>query len=146
MTGSKSAPLPCSEAILSLRARGGLVTVLESWESAFREELGFEPAPFRGNFEQTLAGAVSWLVNTAPWAYSGFAAVDEYHREILQLHGQIKAQVSGEPPAKRVTVVCALCDATMRITLDTPGQKCQCGTQYGWAELRQLNLANQAAA
>lgn len=145
VTSSKSAPLPCSEAVLNLRARGGLVTILESWESAFRDDLGFAPAPFRGNFEQSLAGAVGWLINAAPWAYSSFAAVDEYHREILQLHGQIKAQVSGEPPARRVTVTCT-CGATMRITLDTPGRRCTCGQQYGWAELRQLPLAERTAA
>ncbi|MBQ1164756.1 hypothetical protein KBZ21_43025, partial [Streptomyces sp. A73] len=60
--------------------------------------------------------------------------------------GACRAQVSGEPPARRVTVVCSLCDATMRITLDTPGRTCACGHQYGWAELRQLPLAERTAA
>lgn len=146
ISGSKSAPLPCSEHVLNLRARGGMVTVLATWEEAVREEVGYSQATFRGGFEATLDGAVEFLAINCPWIYAAFAAVDDFHDEIRQLHGRARALVSGEPPARRVTVVCALCDATMRITLDTPGRRCKCGTQYGWAELRQLPLAERAAA
>lgn len=144
VSGSKSAPLPCSEAVLSLRARGGMVTILTSWESAFRDELGYTATPFRGTYEQTLDGTVQFLVNAAPWIYASFPAVDEYHRELRQIAGQARAIVTGEKPARTVPVQCS-CGAVLRITLDTDGRKCSCGQQYGWTELRELPLAERAA-
>lgn len=146
VSGSKSAPMPCSEAVLNFRAAGGMVTVLAEWERAFRGELRYTEPPFRGDYQQTLDGVVQFLVNAAPWVYASFAAVDEYHREVQQIAGQARAIVTGEQPARRVTVTCH-CGAPLRITLDTPGRRCgTCGQQYGWAELRQLPLAERTAA
>lgn len=145
VSGSKSAPLPCSEAALNLRGPGGMVTHLADWERALRHELDYGPAPFRGDYEQALVGITGWLVNAAPWVYASFAAVDEYHRELAQIAGHARAIATGERPARTVPVRCP-CGAVLRITLDTPGRRCTCGQQYGWAELRQLPLAERAAA
>lgn len=146
VSGSKSAPMPCSEAVLNLRAQGGMVTVLASWEEALRSELDYTEAPFRGDYQQTLDGVVQFLTNAAPWIYANFAAVDEYHRELTHIAGQAQSIVTGETPARRVTVRCT-CGAGLRITLDTPGRRCgTCGAQYGWAELRQLPLAERSVA
>lgn len=145
VTGSKSAPMPCSEAVLSLRGRGGLVTVLASWEDAIREELGFTAATFRGSFEQTLDAVAGFLINNAPWVYSRFDAVDEYHRELRHIHGQARRLVEGDRPERSIAVVCP-CGAVLRFTLSTDGRRCGCGQQYGWTELRRLPLAERSAA
>jgi len=146
VSGSKTAPLPCSTEILDLRSRGGLVTILASWEDAVRDELGYNAATFRGDYRQTLAGVVAFLAGNAPWIYSSFAAVDEMHDEVRRYHGQARALVVGERPPHRFGVVCT-CGTTLKITLETPGKKCdQCGTQYGLRELRHLPLAERRAA
>lgn len=146
VSGSKSAPLPCSADILDLRTRGGLVTILASWEDAVRDELGYAAATFRGNYEQTLAGVVGFLIGNAPWIYSSFAAVDELHHELRRYHGQARRLVTGEKPAVRVPVACP-CGKVLRVTLDSPGERCtNCGEQYGHSELMDLPLAARSAA
>lgn len=147
VSGSKSAPMPCSEAVLSFRAAGGMVTVLAEWERAFRYELRYAEPPFRGDYQQTLDGVVHFLTNAAPWAYASFAAVDEYHRELQQIAGQARAIVTGETPARRFKLRCPCGQLLTGITLDTPGRLCNgCGQQYGWQELRELPLAERNAA
>jgi hypothetical protein len=146
VSGSKAAPLPCSVDVLDLRSRGGLVTILASWEDAIRDELGYTAATFRGSYEQTLTGIVGFLTGNAPWIYSSFAAVDELHEEVRRLHGRARALAGGEPGARRFGVVCT-CGTILKITLDTPGERCTgCGTQYGLDGLRHLPLAERRAA
>jgi hypothetical protein len=146
VSGSKSAPLPCSTDALDLRSRGGIVTVLASWEDAVRDELGYTAATFRGDYEQTLTGVIGFLVGNAPWIYSSFAAVDEMHREVRRLHGHAASLTEGERPARRVPVTCT-CGWTLRVTLDTAGVKCPgCSTQYGHSEVLRLPLAERRAA
>jgi hypothetical protein len=146
VSGSKTAPLPCSTEILNLRSRGGLVTILASWEDAIRDELGYTAATFRGNYQQTLAGVVAFLAGNAPWIYASFAAVDEMHEELRRYHGQARALAEGERGPRQFGVVCA-CGAVLSISLETPGKQCRsCGEQYGLQELRRLPLAARSAA
>ncbi|MFI1928317.1 hypothetical protein [Streptomyces sp. NPDC020377] len=146
VSGSKSAPLPCSAEILDLRSRGGLVTILASWEDAVRGELGYTAATFRGTYEQTLTGVVGFLIGNAPWIYSSFPAADELHGEVRRLHGHATTLVDGERPARRVPVVCS-CGHVLRVTLDTDGVKCPgCAVQYGHDDLFRLPLAERRAA
>lgn len=146
VSGSKTAPLPCSTEILNLRSRGGLVTILASWEDAVRDELGYTAATFRGDCRQTLIGVVAFLAGNAPWIYSSFQAVDEMHDELRRYHGQARALAIGERPPHRFGVICT-CGTILKITLETPGKKCdQCGEQYGLRELRHLPLAERRAA
>ncbi|MEU2789073.1 hypothetical protein [Streptomyces sp. NPDC007100] len=143
VSGTRGAPLPCSLHVLDLRARGGLVTVLADWEAAVRDELGYEPAEFRGDLRQTLAGVVGFLVANAPWIYSSFGAAADLHREIRALHGHAQRLVTGEQAERHVTVRCE-CGQPMRVTLTTPGRRCTvCGTQYGHAEIFHLPLADR---
>jgi hypothetical protein len=146
VSGSKAAPLPCSADALNLRARGGLVTILASWEDAIRDELGYSPATFRGSYEQTLTGIAGFLVGNAPWIWGSFAAVDEMHDELRRLHGQAQAVTGGERPPRRVPVACP-CGHTLRVTLDTAGVRCPaCETSYGHSEALRLPLAERRAA
>ncbi|GAA2629913.1 hypothetical protein [Streptomyces axinellae] len=146
VSGSRTAPLPIRLEPLSLASRGGVVTILQTWLVDFHEYLGWQHPRWEGGLQGQLDQAVSRLRILLPWAAENHEAFRELFAEVRDVVGACKAQVSGEPPARRVTVVCTLCDATMRITLDTPGRRCKCGTQYGWTELRQLPLAERAVA
>ncbi|WP_326806692.1 hypothetical protein OHB04_02540 [Streptomyces sp. NBC_01775] len=145
VSGSKTAPIPVRLAPLSLQARGGVVTVLQTWLIDWHEQLGYTHPRWAGGLQQQCDQTVQRLRNLLPWAAENHVAFDEFVREVGQLAGACKAQVSGETPPRRVTVAC-VCGAHLRITLDTPGRRCGCGQQYGWAELRQLPLAERAAA
>lgn len=146
VSGSKTAPLPCSLDVLNLRARGGAVTLLGDWENAVRGELGYTAAVFRGSFEQTLGEVTGFLINNAPWIYASFTALEDFHRELRQLHGHAQTLTTGERLPRRVTVQCD-CGATLRVTLDTPGARCDgCGAQYGHTEILQLPLTERNAA
>lgn len=145
-SSGKSAPMPCSAEVLNLRAPGGIVTILATWEDAVREELSFPRATFRGNLEQTLAGVIQFLIANAPWIYGAFEAADEFHRELQRLHGQARAYTEGGQTPRRVPVQCA-CGQVLRVTLDTAGVRCpSCETQYGHTELFELPLAERRAA
>lgn len=141
VSGTRGAPLPCSLEVLDMRARGGLVTVLDDWEAAVRAELGWPAASFRGDLRQTLAGAVTFLAANAPWIYCSFSAVADLHHELRALHIHATRMVTGEQAERRVTVACP-CGARLRVTLTTPGRRCAtCGQQYGHSEVLQLPLA-----
>ncbi|EPD94566.1 hypothetical protein HMPREF1486_03119 [Streptomyces sp. HPH0547] len=148
VTGSRTAPLPIRLEPLSLAARGGVVTILQTWLVDIHEHLGWRHPRWEGDLQQQLNQAVDRLRHRGllTWAAENHPAFAELYTEVRDLVAACRNQVSGEPPARRVTVVCPLCDATMRITLDTPGRRCTCGQQYGWAELRQLPLAERTAA
>lgn len=147
VSGSRSAPLPCSEEALALRGPGGLVDVLASWERCFREDLAYTLPTFRGDYEQTLTGIVGWLVTCAPWIYGSHAAADEFHGELRRWHGQAKAIVEGEARPTQLNLQCDCGTVLKGITLQTDGRRCTgCGTQYGWTELCQLPLVNRRAA
>ncbi|MDG9701700.1 hypothetical protein [Streptomyces sp. DH37] len=146
VSGSKGAPLPGGE-VLNLRAAGGLVNIFAGWEQAVRDELGWDPAPGRGTYEQTLAAVCGFLADNGPWMYASFPAVDDYHGELRQWHGRVTGMVTGERPERRVTLACTDCGGPLSVTLSTPGKRCPCGAQYGFAELRALRpIAERRAA
>lgn len=145
VTGSKHAPLPVRLDVLDLRAVGGLTNVITGWESAVRDELGWDPAPFRGDYEQTLTAACRVLADNTPWIYTSFAVVDDLHHELRQWHQRLTRLITGEPPERRLHVACTTCGSPIPITLTTPGRRCGCGQQYGWSELRHLPLAERVA-
>lgn len=145
VSGSRTAPIPCRLEPLSLSSRGGIVTILQTWLVDLHEHLAFKHPRWQGDLRQQLDQAVNRLRILLPWAAEHHPAFAELNAEIRHLHGAARAQVTGEQPARRVTVTCH-CGAGLRITLDTPGKRCGCGAQYGWAELRQLPLAERTAA
>lgn len=145
VSGSRHAPLPLRLAPLSLSARGGVVTILQTWQIDLHEHLGWTHPRWTGGLQQQLDQTVHALRNNLAWMAAEHPAWSEFVDEVRQTTGACRAQVTGETPARRVTVACP-CGAPLRITLDTPGRRCGCGQQYGWAELRQLPLAERAAA
>ncbi|WP_412079005.1 hypothetical protein ACLF6K_37310 [Streptomyces xanthophaeus] len=143
---SRTAPLPVNERVLDLRARGGIEGVVTTWERDARETLGWDLAPFRGDVQQTVDGAVTFLRAQVPWFCDAHPAVFELAQDIRRLKAECDAIIGGERPPRRIPVTCP-CGTVLRITLDTPGARCPgCEVQYGHAEVLQLPMAERSAA
>lgn len=146
VSGSRTAPLPLRLEPLSLLARGGVVTILQTWIVDWHEQLDYRHPRWEGDLQQQCDQAVNRLRMLLPWAAERHVAFDEFAREIAQLRRQCDAHVSGERPPRRVPVQCG-CGQVLRITLDSDGARCpQCQAQYGHSELLDLPLAARAAA
>lgn len=81
VSGTRTAPLPVRLEPLSLRARGGIVTVMATWEADWRETRGFASAG-RGESERDLAAIVLWLRAHLPWAIEQHPAIREFGDEL----------------------------------------------------------------
>ncbi|MFJ3839437.1 hypothetical protein ACIPY6_28575 [Streptomyces sp. NPDC090054] len=144
--GTRTAPLPCSLEALDLRARGGIQGVLTSWEDDVRDTLGWEDRPFRGSIEQDVDGSAAFLQTQLAWICDSHPAAKELADEIRQIAGQARRLITGERAPIRVPVACP-CGRVLRVTLDTPGERCPgCETQYGHREVLQLPMAARSAA
>lgn len=145
-TATRSAPIPPNEDALNLRGPGGMASVTADWEDDIRRLLGWEQRPFRGSIEQTLHGCVVFLRGNLHWICDEHPDVRGLAHDINKLIGQATALVTGERQPRRVPVACP-CGQTLRITLNTDGERCPtCQTQYGHAELFDLPLAARSAA
>ncbi|KAB7850142.1 hypothetical protein [Streptomyces mobaraensis] len=143
---TRTAPLPVRLDALDLRARGGIEGIVTSWERDVRELLDLAPPPFRGTVEQQLGGGVAFLRGNLLWIIHEHPAADEFAAEIHHTARQAAAVITGERPERRIGLSCSTCGARLTITLSTPGRRCGCGQQYGFQELRRLDLAARSAA
>lgn len=145
VSGSRSAPLPLRLQPLSLMARGGVVTILQTWAEDWASYGHASPAG-GGTLQQQCDEAVATLRFNLDWAARSHPAFAEFAGELEHIVRACWAQISGDRPPRRVTVACP-CGGTLRVTLDTPGARCSsCGTQYGHSEVLQLPMADRAAA
>ncbi|MFI5985087.1 hypothetical protein ACIBEA_30000 [Streptomyces sp. NPDC051555] len=145
-TGSRTAPLPVNERVLDLRSRGGIEGVVTTWERVAREDLAWDPAPFRGDVQQTVDGAVAFLRAQVPWFCDAHEAVFELADDVRRVRAECDAIIGGDRPPRRIPVTCP-CGTVLRVTLDTPGARCPgCEAQYGHAEVLQLPMAERSAA
>ncbi|MFF4489460.1 hypothetical protein ACFY0F_23675 [Streptomyces sp. NPDC001544] len=146
VSGSRTAPLPLRLSPLSLAARGGVVTVLQTWIVDWHDLLGYRHPRWEGDLQQQLDQAVKRLRVLLPWAAESHGAFDEFSREVAQLRRQCEAATGGERGARSFGVTCE-CGATLKITIESPGKRCQkCGTQYDRRALFDLQLAARRAA
>lgn len=146
VSGSRTAPLPVRLEPLSLAARGGVVTILQTWLCDWHEVLGYGHPRWDGGLQEQLDQVVSRLRVLLPWAAAEHPAVAEFASEVRILAAQCRSQVDGERPPRRVPVTCS-CGHTLKVTLDTAGIRCPaCETQYGHTEALQLPLAERRAA
>jgi len=146
VSGSRTAPLPLRLDPLSLAARGGVVTILQTWLIDWHDLLGYRHPRWEGGLQQQCDQVVKRLRVLLPWAAERHGAFDEFAREVGQLRRQCEVHVTGEKPPFQFGVTCP-CGTVLRITLDTPGRRCSgCGEQYGLEELRGLPLAERRAA
>lgn len=146
VSGSRTAPLPVRLDPLSLAARGGIVTILQTWLIDWHDLLGYRHPRWEGDLQQQCDQAVKRLRVLLPWAAEAHGAFDEFAREVSHLRRQAETATGGERPPRRVPVACP-CGHILRITLDTAGVRCPgCSTQYGHTEVLELPLAERRAA
>lgn len=146
VSGSRTAPLPVRLEPLSLIAKGGVVTILQTWLVDWYDLLGWGHPRWQGGLQGQLDQVVRALRVNLPWAAGSHPAIDEFAREVGQLRRQCEQQVTGERRPLKVPVACP-CGQILRITLDTAGARCPgCGEQYGHSELMDLPLAERRVA
>jgi hypothetical protein len=143
---TREAPLPLRLEPLSLAARGGVVTILQTWLADWHELLGWRHPRWQGGLQQQCDQVVRALRNNLEWAATSHPAFTEFATEVAQIVRDCRRQTTGERPERRVAVTCP-CGAVLRITLSTPGARCgACATQYARADLLELPLAGRIAA
>jgi len=147
VSGSRTAPIPARLEPLSLSARGGVVTILQTWQADWHDHLGFTHPRWTGGLQEQCDQTVAALRNNLPWAASSHPAFEEFYAEVRQITAACRGQITGERPERRVTLACADCGGPLSVTLSTPGKRCSCGRQYGFTELRALRpIADRRAA
>jgi hypothetical protein len=146
VSGSRTAPLPVRLDPLSLAARGGVVTILQTWLIDWHDLLGYRHPRWDGDLQQQCDQVVDRLRVLLPWAAESHGAFDEFARELASLVRQCQTATGDERPPRRVPVTCT-CGHILRVTLDTAGVRCpSCDAQYGHSEALQLPLAERRAA
>ena len=146
VSGSRTAPLPVRLEPLSLSARGGVVTILQTWLVDWHDRLGWLHPRWEGDLQQQLDQVVYALRTNLDWAAAEHPAFDEFLTETTRLVRQCELVITGERKERRVSVVCP-CGALLSVTISTPGKRCHaCNTQHGRAEALKLPPAARAAA
>jgi hypothetical protein len=154
-TGSKVPPIPANAEVLSLAAVGGVVTRMQGIEDAWRRELGWTVAPWRGNAGQAVPKVIEFVANNLPWACERYEPVGQDMEEIRRLHAECTAALSPDPKPGRVRIgLCPVvldsspCNAQLTATVASPKVRCpQCLTEWpdmgAWRELRRAQEAVQ---
>jgi hypothetical protein len=146
VSGSRTAPLPLRLEPLSLMARGGVVTILQTWLIDWHEALGWTHPRWNGGMQAQCDQVVKALRVNLQWAAASHPAFADFAHEIGGLKRQCEQQITGERAERRISVACT-CGSTMRVTVSTPGARCaHCGTQYGRGDVLELPLANRMMA
>lgn len=142
---SKTAPLPVRLEPLSLMARGGVVTVLQTWLVDWHEQLGWRHPRWQGDLQQQCDQVVRALRTNLEWAASNHPAFWEFGIEVSGLVRQCERQITGERQERPIAVACP-CGSVLRVTVSTPGARCHgCDTQYDRSAVLDLPLAARAA-
>lgn len=142
---SRTPPLPLRLEPLSLMARGGVVTVLQTWQVDWHEHWGWSHPRWRGDLQQQLNDVVVALRTNLEGAASSHPAFGDFVQETTSLVRQCERQITGERQERPIAVVCP-CGGILRVTVSTPGARCRnCDTQYARTEVLDLPLATRAA-
>lgn len=135
VSGTRTAPLPVRLEPLNLRARGGIITILATWEADWRETRGLTPAT-RGLSATDLSAIVLWLRAHLPWAITEHPAVDEFAAEIRDLLHQCRAVAGLLPTMTRIGDCQALdgdqqCGAALYADAHAEEIRCRrCGSRW----------------
>lgn len=147
VSGTRTAPLPVRLEPLSLRARGGIITVLATWEADWRETRGMSAA-MRGIGERDLGAIVLWLRAHLPWAIEHHAAVTEFADEVRDIVQQCRAAAGLLPHMMRIGYCPALvgeqtCGAALYADPTAEAIRCRCGARWGRGQWMMLGRAMQ---
>lgn len=147
VSGTRTAPLPVRLEPLNLRARGGIITVLATWEADWRETRGLAEAT-RGISERDLAGIVLSLRTHLPWAIEYHPAVQEFADEVRDIVQQCRAAAGLLPHMMRIGNCPALigeetCGAVLYADPMAEEIRCRCGARWARGRWMMLGRAMQ---
>jgi hypothetical protein len=143
---SRTAPLPLRLEPLNLMARGGVVTVLQTWQIDWHEHFGWRHPRWNGNLQQQLDEVVHALRVNLEGAASSHPFFGEFAKEVFSLVRQCERQITGERKERPIAVNCS-CGTVLHVTVVTHGIRCRgCNTQYSRSEAFDLPLATRSAA
>lgn len=142
---TRTAPLPVRIEPLSLRAAGGIVAAVATWEADWRELRGFEPAQ-RGSGERDLAAIVLFLRAHLPWAVEHHPAVDEFGAEVAKVVHECRQAGGLLPSMTRIGACPALvgeeqCGAALYADPMAEAIRCRCGARWARPQWMMLGKA-----
>lgn len=149
----KSAPLPVALQPLDMRAKGGIVTELQSVEDSWRKARGRTIATFAGDLRQTLADVVNHLTINLATACENYEDVADDLDTISTLYWRAKHTIEGTLPVL-VPVHCRYlfddgteCEAPLKVDINRASVKCpDCGQRWGREEWVALYEATRPVA
>lgn len=145
VSGSRTAPLPCSLDALDLRNRGGIEGVVGGWARDLCERENWT-VPDYGNVRAIIDWACKILTVNLPMICDEHPAVKEIASELRTIRSQAERLITGETPPIRVPVACA-CGNILHVTLDMDGIRCtRCQEQYDHQAMLSLTPTRRAAA
>lgn len=143
-TRAAEAPLPVRENVLSLRAAGGIVGVLEDWRAAMQADRGWGPPVIPAAVDRRVAVAARGLSMNMDWIAAEWPQAAQFAVEIRALERDVLTIVDPEDPderrRRRGTRIgyCvalpdgAVCGAVLRAYPGEATLTCHwCGTTYG---------------
>jgi hypothetical protein len=153
VSGTKTAPLPVRLEPLSLRARGGIITVMASWEADWRETRQMTAAQ-RGIRDRDLGAIVLWLRAHLPWAIEHHPAIEEFADEVRDVVRQCRAAAGLLPHMMRIGNCPALigeqtCGAVLHADPMAEAIRCRCGARWArgqWMLLGRTLRGEECAA
>ncbi|WP_411140279.1 hypothetical protein [Streptomyces sp. x-80] len=133
----REAPLPVRVDVLTMRAEGGMVSVLESWREAMQDARGWGRPARVGTIERRVQAAARGLRINLDWIAAEFPGAADMAREIRHLARQANALLDPAPGVLRVGDCAAdlgggdICGAPLRVPAGAASIRCRlCGTDY----------------
>lgn len=103
-SGSRTPPIPPRIDVLNLVGPGGIAARLRDIEDAWRKELGWTVAPWRGNPAEAIPQHTSFLANNLLWACGSYESVGQDIDDLRRLHSECAALASNEKRPGRVQI------------------------------------------
>lgn len=142
------APLPLAEQPLVLRGPGGIVGVLEDWQTALHDDRGWTPPRRAGDTEARVRHASAALGRSLRWVAQEWPQAGQFAREIRDLHRDITSITAPpERPGVRMGNCPAVhdgepCGAVLRLRRGEASIRCTwCEAEYPerlWPWLRRV--------
>lgn len=101
----RDAPMPLSEAALTLRAEGGIVTVLEGWRRQMQGARGWGPPAEGGPYAQRVRSAARGLRMSLEWIAAEWDDAGELAHEVRELAARCRAVTDPADPAQRARLL-----------------------------------------
>lgn len=155
----RDAPMPLSETALTLRAEGGIVTVLEGWRRQMQAARGWGAPAEGGPYDRRVRDAARGLRMSLEWIAAEWDDAGDLAHEIRELTARCRAVTDPADPAQRPRLLgrCVavyddgtVCGANVRLQHGASVAQCRwCQTEYPpttWFDLHAAQAAHADAA